>query len=171
MKEKKKKDYKAIHQSRSSLGGNTVYVSDDHFLIACNKGYTEQYYRFFYKDIIALKVLIGKWANAMLIALIILSFVFLGLAFLTYELLPLATVSGIICGVFVVSSIWVFISGPQTKLTIKTVSTEQQFSLGRRDKVMHLVKQMRPYIKKAQMEYDSENFEWEIRQSEQKYKV
>ena len=168
--EQEKTDYKAIYENRYTFGGNTIYAADDYFLIANRTAYTEEYSRFFYKDIIALKVFIGKWPHAMLIVLIILSAIFLTITLLLDEMAG-EVIFGIICGFFVLASVWVAIYGPYVRMVFKTATTEKEFFIGRQRKVMKMLAKLRPYIEKAQGSYDYRALLEETNEEEKTYKV
>ena len=174
MAEEQKNNYKAVYENRNFMRRETVYCADDHFLIASATGYTERYTRFFFKDIVAFKVRIDKNSNLMLIIYSILTLGALAATMIFGAMEhSVGVVFGIIFLALLTGTLWILSFGPQCKLIFKTLTSEEEFAMGRRSKVMKGLKKLRPYIEKVQgklEDFESEN-EVEAEAEEKTYKV
>jgi hypothetical protein len=162
----KKVDYKAIYTNNNSMRRQTVYSADDHFLIASATGYNERYTRFFFKDIVALKVRINKNSHLILVIYIILALLTFALTFIVSSM-GFRVFWGIIFLALLTGSLWILFCGPQCKLVFKTLTSEEEFPMGRRNKVMKGLNKLRPYIEKVQGKFEGSENETE----EKTYKV
>ncbi len=171
MSEDKKNDYKRIYKVKYGAERSAIFASEDHFLVSTVKGYyNEEYYRFFYGDLIALKVTISRWANAMLITLAILTFGFLaGGILIDQEVIRWISLSAFI--VFLLICCYIVIYGPHAKLIFKTVTGEKEFSMGRKKKILKMLKKLRPYVESVQGSFDSRALLDETNEEEKTYKV
>jgi len=172
MSAEEKIDYKKLYKVNYGSERSAIFAADDHFLISTVKGhYNEEYYRFFYSDLLALKVRIARWSHAILITL--LSILTLGCLtaclFINTEIVWAWLLAAFI--VFLVITVYVIIYGPHVRLAFKTVTTEKDFSMGRKRKVMKMLAKLRPYIEKAQGSYDYRLLLEETNAEEKIYKV
>ena len=166
MAEEQKINYKAIYENRGLMRSQTIYSADDHFLIASTTGYTERYTRFFFKDIVALKVRIDKNSGILLTIYIIIT-----LLSLFFTSVVSSMEFRIIWGIFFLISlpgtIIILSFGPQSKLIFKTLTSEEEFPMGRRKKVMKGLEKLRPHIEEAQGKFE----DLETEAEEKTYKV
>lgn len=170
MNEKKQTDYKKIYRSSVGSERSTLFAAEDHFLVATIKGYyNEEYYRFFFSDIVALKIRIDRWANTMLVVLIILDVLFAAGMLINEP--AVQWISGGIFLVLFLAILYVIFYGPQAKLVFRTATTEKDFPMGRQKKILKLLKKLRPYIEKAQGEFDPTSLREELAENEKTYKV
>jgi len=171
MEEKKQADYKKIYKVKYGAERSAIFAADDHFLISTVKGYyNEEYYRFFYNDLIALKIRINRWSSAMLIILSILTIVFLaGAIFIDIETVRRIALSAFILFLFV--CFYIIIYGPHARLVFKTATAEKDFSMGRKNKILKMLKKLRPYVEEAQGSFNSTALLEEVNEEEKTYKV
>lgn len=171
MSAKKQADYKKIYKVKYGAKRSAIFATDDHFLISTVKGYyNEEYYRIFYSDLVALKIKISRWANAMLITLIILNLGFLaGALFIDVEVIRWISLSAFIVLLFIIA--YIIIYGPHAILVFKTATAEKDFSMGRKNKILKMLKKIRPYIEKVQGSFDSAALLEETNEAEKTYKV
>ena len=171
MSEDKKADYKKLYKVKYGAMRSAIFASDDHFLVSTVKGYyNEEYYRFFYSDLIALKVSISRWANAMLITLAILTLCFLAVSILV-DVEPVRWISLAAFLVFLLICCYIVIYGPHAKLVFKTATGEKEFSMGRKNKIIKMLKKLRPYVESVQGSFDSRALLDETNEEEKTYKV
>lgn len=150
MLKKKNKEYKKLIHKRSSYAHTSVFVSKDHFLIASAKAYQEDYNRFFYDDIAALKIRVSKWQKLIMIIISICTVISGSIFAISLNDPTFAVVTGIIFGIFLIYTVVVLIQGPQSILVIKTLTTEKEFPVGRLRFVKKVINKMRPFIEEAQ---------------------
>jgi hypothetical protein len=162
-------NYKKIYTGKTGFTRSTIFSAEDHFLVAKASGYSEEYYRFFFTDIIALKVRIDKLANATLGVLSI--FEVLAVLALLSGSFGLQWFGGIIFIILLLAIGYVIIYGPQAKLVFKTATTEKDFPMGPKNKILKLLKKLRPYIEKAQGEFAPDTLQEELLKDEKNYEV
>ena len=171
-----KTDYKRLYKVQSGSFGigverSAIFAAEDHFLLSTGKTYNEEYYRFFYSDLLALKVRIPRWSHAILLTLLaIISLVFFTVALLMDDV-GIRWIFMTICIIFSAITAYVAMCGPHVKLAFKTVTTEKDFPMGRKKKVMKMLAKLRPYIEKAQGSYDYRLLLEETNAEEKEYKV
>ena len=144
MNTEEKSDYKRIYkvQSGNFIHGSersAIFAAGDHFLVSTIKGYyNEEYYRFFYSDLLALKVRIDRWANLTLVLLVILTVGFMaGGLFIDINIIK--WICGVAFGIFSIIIAYALIYGPHVRLVFKTVTTEKDFPMGRQRRVMKML--------------------------------
>ena len=176
MNTEEKSDYKRIYkvQSGNFIHGSersAIFAAGDHFLVSTIKGYyNEEYYRFFYSDLLALKVRIDRWANLTLVLLVILTVGFMaGGLFIDINIIK--WICGVAFGIFSIIIAYALIYGPHVRLVFKTVTTEKDFPMGRQRRVMKMLAKLRPYIEETQGSYDYRALLEETNEEEKTYKV
>ena len=160
---KKQKPYNRLPgKKKNFLGGiNSLWLGDDHMLSIDSKRVSEDYKRFYYKDIQSLiirKTIRGKIQN-----------IFLGLFSGVFILLA-ALVGGswvfffaIMAGLFLLILLGNYLLGPTCECHLSTaVQTEKLPSLNRLRSVLKAMERLRPLIEKAQGTLTPEEIEKSI---------
>jgi len=141
-------------RSRSSL-----WLGPEHLLAVDSNGYTENYKRFYFRDI---QAFIVRKTRAFLVLNIIVGILALGSLILTLAILPKTArnwdddgpaffIFGVITGLFLLVLVLNFIRGPTCKTFLRTaVQIEQLPSLNRVRKTRKVLKKIHPLIVAAQ---------------------
>jgi hypothetical protein len=160
------REYKRLTRagSRTALGIITVgrsslWLGKDHLLVIDTNGYTENYKRFFFRDIQAL--LIRQTQRWLIWALVFgaLAVVFgsILIVALTSREAVLAWVMGIITGLWLLALVGTLLPGPSCICQIRTaVQTEELPSLNRVRRARKVLARLRPFIAGAQGELPPE---------------
>lgn len=131
MSKNKKTAYKSLFQSQVNfLGGiASVQAADDHFIYTISSGYSENYKRFFFADIQAIKMV--KKRNWGLI-LTVISTILIIINMVTFDLgFNMTIFVGIIMTVLVVfATIYLFVGAP-VEAVIKTAYSRERIKFGR----------------------------------------
>jgi len=113
-------NYKKIAGSRRGLGQwHTLWLRDDHLLAVQSTGYSEEYARYYLKDIQAIvsrRTVAGKVWNAALGLLLVLSVI----AALSTEDPGLKVLAGILGGTFLLFLLWNLFRGPTCRCHVVT---------------------------------------------------
>jgi L-cystine uptake protein TcyP (sodium:dicarboxylate symporter family) len=143
------KKYKKIHKKRNLIGGGDIWmVCEDHFLLVKNKGYSEDYKRFFFDDIKWIKLVSTGYSMLLNILLVLVAGVLLLGAFAFYA--DKEPIGGAIFGglslVFFAWIIFDLLCGPSGKLIIVTHTQRDDLTVSRFRKGMKLLKTLKANI-------------------------
>lgn len=144
MKQTEKK-YRKLCSYRSMVAGIKVFDGGNHFLFAIGSGYSEEYFRFFFSDIQAIKLVEKKffylWISigAALTAILILLGIIGSMLFL---LIP--------GGIFVLLLLLYAWKGPMMRIAFMTPLGDQEYSFCRRRKALRVYRVMCGLVSEAQ---------------------
>jgi len=154
--------FAVIYQSRSGL-----WLGDDHLLLVEASGYTENYKRFYFRDIQAITVQAterGRVWNIILGGVLLVTV--LALIFTIPKTAPANWTGnqmageialGFLAAIFAVSCLLSFLAGPTCKTYLRTaVQTEELPSLSRVRQTGNVIRKIRPLIVAAQGELSGE---------------
>ena len=150
MSENRKMGYKKLFRSHVNfLGGKSIIrVTDDHFLYAESNGYSEDYKRFFFADIQAIKMVKKRdWGFVVILVILALT---LALNFTIAEGLEASVVFIVIITVFAVIAVMGLFFGPPVKAIIKTAYSSDTIMFGRVRRAEKNLRKMTAYLEGAQ---------------------
>ena len=163
------KDYRRIYVAYGMMGKIQVFNSEDHFLIARMQAYSEEYFRFPWREIQVLKlresrtffwtVLLGSIMTGMLLAL--------GLLMNDSQFFTFWMALGMISTIIMVV---ICLRGPGTFLTVKTMVSTREFYIGRRRKARKLMIKLNRRIREAQGDFNAIQLLDELRTEEKRYR-
>ncbi|HEX3628165.1 MAG TPA: hypothetical protein VH280_22375 [Verrucomicrobiae bacterium] len=138
--------FAAAFQTRTSL-----WLGPDHLLSVESTGYTENYKRFYFRDIQAIVVQGTRNYQALTGILSIFAVILILVTFFSMPNYPFAIFFGILAGVFLMFLSLNLIGGPTCKTFLRTaVQIEQLPPLGRVRKTRTVLKKIHPLIVAAQ---------------------
>lgn len=147
------KKYKKVYRQKSLLGtGNIWMLCDDHLLYVQNKGYTEDYKRFFFDDIKWIKLVSSGFSIFISIVLFLVAALLMLAAFAFYEDKTMIG-TGIFAGLslaFFIGIILNFLLGPGGKLIIMTHTQRDELPVNRFRKGRKLLKKLKEGISQVQ---------------------
>ena len=153
--------YSKLCSYRSMVAGIKVFDCGDHFLFAIGNGYTEEYFRFFYSDIQAIKLVQKKFfylwlgIGAVPAVIFFLTGAIWGGLFL---LIP-----GIIISLLLAAYLW---KGPMMRIAFMTPLGDQEYSFCRRRKALKIYRKMCDLVNNAQGVTDQSEIIAEMIESE-----
>jgi hypothetical protein len=145
-----KNNYKKLFSANVNfLGGNSVMrATDDHFLYCESNGYSEEYKRFFYSDIQAIKMVKKRdWAfilNLFFLACVVFITVFLA------DSTGALFVFGSIIAVLVVVALYCLIAGNPVEVKFITTYSSDRIILGRVWRTAKNLRKITAYLENAQ---------------------
>jgi hypothetical protein len=148
-------EYKKIYKKRNLLGGaNNLMVCQDHLLCIKNRGYSEDYKRFFFADINWIKLVpvrLSLLVDAIL-AIVALVVFLLALNFINDKMFICAWIMFGIIFLLIVYLILNHLLGPSAKMIIKTYNQQDELTLKRYRKAVKVLQNLKAYINEAQGE-------------------
>jgi hypothetical protein len=151
------KKYKKIHRQKSFWGAGDIWmVCEDHFLLVKNKGYSEDYKRFFFDDIKWIKLVSSGFSIFLYVIFSLIAGLFL-LAALAFYVDKTMIGAGVCAGLFLAFFIWIFLDflrGPAGKLVIVTHTQRDELTVSRFRKGMKLLKTLKTNIDQIKGDLD-----------------
>lgn len=148
--------YKRIARSRCGLGKwHTLWLGDDHLLAMESTGYSEEYTRFYFKEIQAVitrRTVAGKVWNAVFGSVVLISLT-AGVADYSANsiLTPKNIFAGISGGVFLIMLLWNIFHGPTCRCHVRTqVGSKELTALDRIRSVKKMLGRIRPLVGQLQ---------------------
>ncbi len=146
--------YKRLAGSRCSLGKwHTLWLGEDHLLAVESNGYSEEYTRYYLKDIQAIvtrRRAWGKVLNAVSGSMVAIS-LFAGIGGYGNGPSPVSVTAGIFGGFFLLLLLWNLFRGPTCYCQVRTpVGIEKLHALDRIRSVRKVMDRLRPLIGQLQ---------------------
>ena len=148
---KKTKEYRRLPgRKRHAFGFNTLYLGRDHLLLVSSRGMSEDYKRFYYRDIQAFITRKTVWGKAQNICLAVLT-VGLGLLSWYFDFEGGGLAWGFVAVFFLIGLVGNLLMGPTSVCHIQTeVQREKLPSLNRLRTARRAILRIRPYIEAIQ---------------------
>lgn len=146
--------YKRIARSRRGLGKwHTLWLGDDHLLAVESTGYSEEYTRFYLKDIQALIFRRSSWGTVLNVIFGIVVAISIVAAYSGYNggFTPESITAGIFAGIFLPFLLWNLFRGPTCRCHLRSsVGIEELPALDRVRSVKKVLARLRPMIGQLQ---------------------
>ena len=158
----KHKGYNKINKINGFFRWTNLYDLDDHFLIEKVSGYSAEYRRFFYDDIISIMTYIDPAWKISIFLHIILAAISL---FIIYTLHSPENIHLVVLTMSVFSPVWVLllidiIFGPTSKAQIRTVTSTENIILAKRyRKAKKILRKIQNIIEARQGAIDTDSLE------------